>query len=564
MKKNARFRILMFLMITQYCFSQVDVVYSDLVWSDEFNANGPVNSTNWYHQTQLPAGGSWFNGEVQHYTNLATNSFVNAGSLNIVAKKENYTDQGITKEYTSARLNSKFAFKYGRVDVRAKLPIGSGTWPAIWMLGKNVNEDGGYFDAAYGTTDWPACGEIDIMEHGIFPSQSINYVQSTLHTPSSNGNSVNNGGTSASDLQNSYHVYSMNWSPYQISFLLDNVVYYTYNPAVKNANTWPFDAAQYLLLDVAMGGIAGAIPSNFNQATMQIDYVRVYQNTLVDTQAPTNFTATVGTVTSSSVALQLNAADNSGTVVYTISYGDTNFSFTYPAGAQQSVIIPNLSPDTNYTFTVTATDLAGNAFANNPIILNATTPIDTGCFGTDIEAQQGSFSIGYNYTFETIGTDVKITCEMLDTNHVGVVAFLWKQNPFTENQMTHVSGNIFTKTITGQTIGSTIHYAVKFAFAGGLAVTKYFSYVVGSNCSLGLENPSEPAQFTFQNPAHDVVYIDSENIVDTIEIYNMLGMLVSSAASSDEISIKNLPNGVYLLAVCSGTQKSVKKLIVDN
>jgi beta-glucanase (GH16 family) len=565
MKKNARFRILMFLLlITQYCFSQVDVVYSDLVWSDEFNTNGPVNSTNWYHQTQLPAGGSWFNGEVQHYTNLATNSFVNAGSLNIVAKKENYTDQGITKEYTSARLNSKFAFKYGRVDIRAKLPIGSGTWPAIWMLGKNVNEDGGYFDPAYGTTDWPACGEIDIMEHGIFPSQSINYVQSTLHTPSSNGNSVNNGGISASDLQNSYHVYSMNWSPYQISFLLDNVVYYTYNPAVKNANTWPFDKDQYLLLDVAMGGIAGAIPANFNQATMQIDYVRVYQNTLVDTQAPTNFTATVGTVTSSSVALQLNAADNSGTVVYTVSYGDTNVSFTYPAGAQQSVIIPNLSPDTNYTFTVTATDLAGNAFANNPIILNATTPIDTGCFGTDIEAQQGSFSIGYNYTFETIGTDVKITCEMLDTNHVGVVAFLWKQNPFTENQMTHVSGNIFTKTITGQTIGSTIHYAVKFAFAGGLAVTKYFSYVVGSNCSLGLENPSEIGQFTFQNPAHDVVHIDSENIVDTIEIYNMLGMLVSSATNSDEISIKNLPNGVYLLAVYSGTQKSVKKLIVNN
>jgi beta-glucanase (GH16 family) len=564
MKKNTRFPVLLFLLLfAQHCFSQVDVVYSDLVWSDEFDTNGAVNSTNWHHQTQLPEGGSWFNGEVQHYTNLTPNSFVNAGLLNIVAIKESYTSQEVTKEYTSARLNAKFAFKYGRVDVRAKLPIGSGTWPAIWMLGKNVNEDGGYFDAVYGNTGWPACGEIDIMEHGIFPSQSINYVQSTLHTPSSNGNSINNGGTIAADLQNSFHIYSMNWSPSQISFLLDGVVYYTYNPAIKNAETWPFDKEQYLLLNLAMGGIAGNIPSNFNQATMQVDYVRVYQNTQPDTQAPTNFTASVGAVTSSSVVLLLNANDNSGTVVYNIGYGSTNLSFTFAAGEQQSVIIPGLSPDTNYTFTVTAIDLAGNAFANNPVVLDATTPIDTGCFGADTEAQLGSFSIGYNYTFETIGTDVKITCEMLDTDHVGVVALLWKQSPFTETQMTHVSGNIFTKTITGQTIGSTIHYAVKFAFAGGLAVTKYFTYVVGSDCLLGTENPYGLRQFTFQNPAHNTVYIESTTAVDTIEIYNMLGVLVAEAKNSNEIAINNLSNGIYLLTVYSGTQKSIKKLIVN-
>ena len=92
------------------------------LWSDEFDSNGAVNSTKWHHQTQLPNGGSWFNGEVQHYTNLISNSFINNGVLNIVAKKENYTNQGVTKQYTSARLNSKFAFLYGRVDIRAKIP----------------------------------------------------------------------------------------------------------------------------------------------------------------------------------------------------------------------------------------------------------------------------------------------------------------------------------------------------------------------------------------------------------------------------------------------------------
>ena len=259
------YNIILFLVSTLY-LAQVDVVYNDLVWSDEFSANGAVDNSKWFHQTQLPAGGSWFNNEAQHYTNQLTNSFVDGGNLNIVAKKQTYNDQGITKQYTSARLNSKFAFKYGRMDVRAKLPVDAGTWPAIWLLGKNVNEDGAYFDADFGTTDWPACGEIDVMEHGITSSQPTNYIQSALHTPSSYGNTVNIGGmVASSDLQNNYHIYSMNWSPYQITFLLDGVAYYTYNPSVKNANNWPFDKEQYILLNIAMGGIAGSIASNFTQ-----------------------------------------------------------------------------------------------------------------------------------------------------------------------------------------------------------------------------------------------------------------------------------------------------------
>ena len=563
-KKKTIFQFFLFLLLlSQYGYSQVDVVYSDLVWSDEFDTNGPINSTNWFQQTQLPSGGSWFSGEVQHYTNRIENSSVNAGLLNIVAIKEIFTDQGYTKQYTSARLNSKFAFKYGRVDVRAKVPIGSGTWPAIWMLGKNINEDGAYFDATYGTTNWPACGEIDIMEHGIFPSQNVNYIQGTLHTPSSFGNSVNNGGAIASDLQNNYHVYSMNWSPYQISFLLDNIVYYTYNPTVKDASTWPFDNEQYLLLNIAMGGVAGAIPSNFTQASMDIDYVRIYQNTTVDTEKPTNFTATVGAVTGSSIELLLNAIDNSGTVYYDITYGSTTLSYANASGVQKSVVAPNLSANTNYTFTITAKDLAGNTAINNPQILNAKTSATLKCSGSDTQAQQGSFSVGYNYTFETIGADVKITFEMLDTK-VGLVAYLWKQTPFAETQMTPVSGTIFTKTITGQTIGSTINYACKFAFSGGLAVTKYISYVVGTNCSLGLEAFSGLEQFSFKNPANDYVYITSKIVIDKVEIYNMQGkMTTTSGADTNKVNIKNLPKGIYLLAVFSGNQKSVKKLIIE-
>lgn len=257
----------------------IDVVYDVLVWSDEFDHNGPVDANKWHHQTFMPNGYSWFNGEVQHYTNLQSNSYVADGSLHIVAKRENFIQQGHIKEFTSARLNSKFAFQYGRVDVRARVPKDQGSWPAIWLLGKNITETGAYFAADYGTVGWPACGEIDIMEHGIFHGAPNNYIASALHTPSSHGNTMNHGGVVVmNDIAQNFNVYSMNWSPNQITFLLNNLPYYTYNPAVKNANTWPFDAEQFILLNIAMGGVAGTIPSSFNQTSMIIDYVRVYQN----------------------------------------------------------------------------------------------------------------------------------------------------------------------------------------------------------------------------------------------------------------------------------------------
>lgn len=254
----------------------VDPDFGELIWSDEFETNGAINSTNWFHQTQLPAGGSWFNGEVQHYTNRTDNSIVENGKLMIIAKKETFTDQGVTKEYTSARLNSKFAFQYGKVEVHAKLPMGAGTWPAIWMLGKNIIEDGAYWDnQGYGTTSWPACGEIDIMEHW---GSNQNYVQSAMHTPSSFGGTINHGGQVINTASTAFHTYSLEWFPDKMVFAVDGNVHYTYQPEVYNADTWPFDAEQYLLLNIA---IEPSIDPGFLQDTMAIEYVRVYQQSEV-------------------------------------------------------------------------------------------------------------------------------------------------------------------------------------------------------------------------------------------------------------------------------------------
>ncbi len=261
--------------IVSYCNSQYVYgscsSFSTLVWSDEFNGTGAINSSNWHHQTQLPNGGGWYNGEAQHYTNRQVNSNVSSGTLKIVAKKETFTDQGQTKQYTSARLNSKFAFTYGRVEVRAKLATGAGTWPAIWTLGKNIIEPGAYWTSTYGTTNWPACGEIDIIEHwGV----NQNYVQSAMHTPSSYGGTVNLGGQTIATASSDFHVYTLEWTSQKMVFSVDGIVHYTYNPSIKDASTWPFDTPQYILLNVAM---QPAIDPNFTQSAMEVDYVRIYQ-----------------------------------------------------------------------------------------------------------------------------------------------------------------------------------------------------------------------------------------------------------------------------------------------
>jgi beta-glucanase (GH16 family) len=249
--------------------------FGNLVWSDEFNGSGAIDGTKWFHQTLLPNGWGWFNGELQHYTNRVDNSYVEDGFLHIVAKDETFTDQGVTKEYTSARLNSKFAFTYGRVEARAKMPFGIGTWPAIWMLGKNINENGAYWQTqGFGTTSWPACGEIDILEHW---GSNQNYVQSALHTPSSSGATVNHGGTMANDVSNTFHIYAMEWTEEKIEFSVDGYVYYTYEPNPQNMSTWPFIEDQFILLNVA---VQNSIEPSFTESDMVLDYIRVYQEGL--------------------------------------------------------------------------------------------------------------------------------------------------------------------------------------------------------------------------------------------------------------------------------------------
>lgn len=235
--------------------------FDNLIFSDEFDVDGSPQNLKWGYDIGTGSNG-WGNGESQYYTSRTDNVIVEDGLLKITAKKENY--QG--SEYTSTRMLSKdkFEFKYGKVEVRAKLPEGGGTWPAIWMLGANFE-----------TVGWPSCGEIDIMEHA---GNNHGTVQSAMHTSSSSGDTVNKGSQYLEDVSTAFHVYAVVWTSEKMVFSIDDDVHYTYNPSNKNSDTWPFDADQFIILNVAMGGgFGGVIDPNFTQSKMEIDYIRVYQ-----------------------------------------------------------------------------------------------------------------------------------------------------------------------------------------------------------------------------------------------------------------------------------------------
>ena len=263
-----------------------------LVWSDEFENDGSiylsgqtnvVDPSKWHHQTYPVNGGQgWHNNEEQHYTDRLDNSYVSDGTLKIKAIKETYSDPqtGSLQNYTSARLNSKYAFTYGKVEVRAKLPSAQGTWPAIWTLGQNIWEQGAYWQTqGYGTTGWPTCGEIDIMEQDSDKSKTSGAFHYGPDFPS---RQYTTDHTSVSDTEDTWHVYSMIWTEEGISLMVDGVEFHNTSDidyrGVGPVDMSFFQANHFILLNVAMGGmLGGSIDPNFSSAIMEIDYVRVYQ-----------------------------------------------------------------------------------------------------------------------------------------------------------------------------------------------------------------------------------------------------------------------------------------------
>jgi beta-glucanase (GH16 family) len=254
----------LFIGIALLSTSMVQGQFKKLVWSDEFNYQGLPDNTKWGYDT---GSHGWGNNELQYYTLIRPeNARVENGNLIIESRKENYKGAN----FTSARLVSKNKgdWKYGRVEVKAKLPRGRGVWPAIWMLPTNW---------VYG--GWPKSGEIDIMENvGYLPDS----VYGSVHTGAFNHAIGTNktGGVARTDLSNAFHIYAIEWTADKISFFVDNELYHAFENNKSGSDAWPFDQEFHLLLNIAVGGNWGGkfgVDETVFPQRMEIDYVRIYQ-----------------------------------------------------------------------------------------------------------------------------------------------------------------------------------------------------------------------------------------------------------------------------------------------
>jgi beta-glucanase (GH16 family) len=237
-----------------------------LVWADEFNGAGLVDETIWNYEK-----GFVRNKEAQYYTEKRPENVVmRDGNLVITARKEDFKENGKESKYTSGSIKTKGKkdFKYGRIEVRAKLPIGQGNWPAIWMMGI----EGG----------WPKCGEIDIMEHVWAQS---NTVHATVHwSDPVKGKKDRNGHTmKGSKLQDqkpylAFHIYAVEWNEKQMKFFYDDTLYFTYDMDLAGTGPEnPFRKPHYLLINLAIGGSwGGKIDDAIFPCEYLIDYVRYY------------------------------------------------------------------------------------------------------------------------------------------------------------------------------------------------------------------------------------------------------------------------------------------------
>jgi beta-glucanase (GH16 family) len=237
-----------------------------LVWQDEFNYTGLPDSTKWDYDTEGNEAG-WGNNESQFYTRAnLENARVEDGKLKITALRKDFEG----KPFTSARLMSKAAWKYGRIEVSAKVPDGRGTWSAIWMMpgGWSFNDGG-----------WPDVGEIDIMEH-------VGHETGVIHASAHSRDYQWQKGTQKSGIVNfpkvseEFHTYKLDWDQHAMQAYINDSLYFTYKNEGKGVDSWPFDKPFYLLMNIAIGGAWGEVQGIDEAAfpqTMEVDWVRVYQ-----------------------------------------------------------------------------------------------------------------------------------------------------------------------------------------------------------------------------------------------------------------------------------------------
>jgi len=413
-------------------------LYNVLVWSDEFDSNGAPNPLNWVYDI---GGGGWGNSEVETYTNSTDNVRVENGFLILEARKTG-------SQWTSGRIKSFNLqyFTYGRLEFRAKLPSGAGTWPALWTLGQNQN-----------TAHWPACGEIDVMEEA---GKNPGICRGSMHYPTSNRVGKD---TLVATAEDDFHIYAVEWDENKIDFYVDNNKYFTYIPAMKNDTYWPFYRPQFMLMNLAMGGVMGSdgryetggkkngIDPALTSARMMIDYVRIYKR---DTVAP-SVPAIINSDNITHTSFRFNwksSKDNvavTGYNVYKNGVLETSVKDTF-------VNVTELTQGNTYAMTVRAKDASGNLSAVSAVLpVTTLASSDTQAPTTPTGFQSGnttksSFTLTWNPSTDNIGVD-KYKISLDDTMFFFVQASLNSLTITGLKQYTSYSVSIAAKDAVGNT-----------------------------------------------------------------------------------------------------------------
>lgn len=551
----------------------------NLVWSDEFDTNGAPNPNVWGYD--LGAGG-YGNNEIQNYTNNAENVRIENGILIIEAKK------GATG-WTSARLKStgKKSFTYGRIEFRAKLPAGSGTWPALWMLGESVNSVG-----------WPACGEIDIMEHvGKDPGK----VHASIHTPSSYGATQNTGITTVSSFSTDFHIYALEWTPDKMDFYVDNTLYYTYAPAVKNDQTWPFDKPAFIIMNVAMGGNWGSdskyesgglkngIDPNLTSVRMEVDYVRYYNtnakptitgSTLINENQETTFSvpSNSGTNYQWTVPSDAQVIAGQGTSAINVKWGTSSGNVSLSLDATCGVV--NASP-----LMVRVKKLPTDATYHVPIINNNTiiwevipTPdnsislSNTSDWQIDYTINEPNNLPRLRYDFKSIvnlsnykyiGLSLKtessnppsvVRLDMLDMNGNNNQDNLFKITDFATDNAYHTyvgsiaSGSIFDLGSVQQLI-MYINYGLYGQKGSGKFWINDVFFSTSNPLSTRFISQTDSYFKIYPNPATHFLRITAPEEISSVSLFNSLGKQMNVPLNYGEMNVDGLVPGIYFLQV---------------
>ena len=575
------------LLLTALPFSAVQSQFNALVWSDEFDVPGLPNAAKW---TCEEGGHGWGNNELQYYTmNRSQNARVENGVLIIEALKETYSG----RDYTSARLVStaKGDWLYGRFEIRAKLPGGRGTWPAIWMLPT---------DWAYG--NWPASGEIDIMEHvGYDPTR----IFGTAHTQAYNGKIGTQKGSSVtgSDWESTFHVYAVQWMADRIEFIVDDQIYFTFNNE-GSWEKWPFDKRFHFVLNLAVGGTWGGAqgvdPSIFPRR-MEIDYVRVYQSANLKIAGPAflepgqsaKYSATKFTNATYEWHVPADAVITAGegtsdiTVKWGIYEGDVacsvnidgsivsaaNFVKTAVVPSESTFWFGNLTDGNTAGLSANTSDGSTFAFSETSeslrVAYTTVSPASWPRFELTLPRPVNLKNHPYcavNLKTYNLSRSVTLRFDFSDANGVETNSTPVFRPVITADGRFHVYQNNFSgrwissSPSVGQTVDSTRITKLTVYVNGGVFGIPNKSDSLWIESIRFMSSPltsAEETAFTpggirlYPNPVSDRLFITSGHRLKTIDILDVRGMLVNrvqiAGRMNPVIETGNLPAGIYII-----------------